>query len=52
MVSYSIQSSLSFVGVKFSAIFDFSNNGGKYGQRRYTLNVGCKPRKGEMLSSK
>jgi hypothetical protein len=33
-------------------ISEVSNNGGKYGRRRSTLNTGCKPRKGGVLSSK
>jgi hypothetical protein len=43
---------LSFVGANCCAIFEVSNNGGKYGRRRSTLNIGCKPRKGGVLSSK
>jgi hypothetical protein len=48
----SIQSGLSSVGVIFSMISKLSNNGGKYGQRMSTLNIGCIPRKGGVLSSK
>jgi hypothetical protein len=33
-------------------ISDVSNNGGKYGRRRSTLNTGCRTRKGGILSSK
>jgi hypothetical protein len=47
-----MQSGLSSVGANCSAIYEVSNNGGKYGQRRSTLNIGCNPRKGGMLSSK
>jgi hypothetical protein len=38
-------------GINCSVISDVSNNGGKYGQRS-TLNTGCEPRKGGVLSSK
>jgi hypothetical protein len=41
-----------YVGVSCSAISKVSNNGGKYGRRRSTLNTGCRPRKGGVLSSK
>jgi hypothetical protein len=47
-----MQPGLSYVGVNCSAIYEVSNNGGKYGRRRSTLNTGCKPRKGGVLSSK
>jgi hypothetical protein len=40
------------IGVNCSAISEVSNNGGKYGRRRATMNTGCRPRKGGMLSSK
>ena len=39
MVACSMQSGLSSVSVKLSSTFDVSNNGGKYGQRRSTLNT-------------
>ncbi len=52
VVACSIRSELSFVGVSCSAMSDVSNNGGKYGRRRSTLNTGCKLRNGGMLSSK
>jgi hypothetical protein len=45
-------SGLSYVGVKCFAISEVSNNGGKYGRRRPTLNIGCNPRKGGVFSSK
>jgi hypothetical protein len=47
-----MQSRLRSVGVSCSVISEVSNNGGKYGRRRSTLNNGCKPRKGGVLSSK
>jgi hypothetical protein len=47
-----MQLGLIYVGVNCSATSEVSNNGGKYGRRRSTLNIGCKPRKGGMLSSK
>jgi hypothetical protein len=47
-----MQLGLSYVGVSCSVISEVSNNGGKYGRRRSTLNIGCKPRKGGVLSSK
>jgi hypothetical protein len=47
-----MQSSLSSVGFSCSVISEVSNNGGKYGQRRSTLNIGCRPRKGGVFSSK
>jgi hypothetical protein len=47
-----MQSWLSSIGVNYSAISEVSNNGGKYGQRRVTLKVGCRPRKGGMFRSK
>jgi hypothetical protein len=50
--NFSIQSGLSFVGVSCSTISKVSNNGGKYGQKRSTLNIECRPRKGGVLSSK
>lgn len=37
-MAYCMQSWLSFVGVSCSAMSDVSNNGGKYGSRRSTLN--------------
>jgi hypothetical protein len=40
------------MGFIFFVISEVSNNGGKYGQRRSTLNIGCRPRKGGVLSSK
>jgi hypothetical protein len=45
-------SGLSFVGVICSVISEVSNNGGKCGRRRPTLNTGCRERKGGVLSSK
>jgi hypothetical protein len=47
-----MQSGLRFVGVSCLKILKVSNNGGKYGRRRSTLNTGCRPRKGGVLSSK
>jgi hypothetical protein len=47
-----MQLGLRYVGVNNSAISQVSNNGGKHGRRRATLNTGCTPRKGGMLSSK
>jgi hypothetical protein len=47
-----MQSGLSYVGVNCFAISEVSNNGGKYGRRRSTLNIGCRQRKGGVLSSK
>jgi hypothetical protein len=47
-----LESGLSSAGVNYSAISEVSNNGGKYGHRRSTLNIGCNPRKGGVLSSK
>jgi hypothetical protein len=41
-----MQSGLSSISVNYFAIYEMSNNGGKCGQRRSTLNIGCKPRKG------
>ena len=52
VVVCSMQFRLSSVGVSCSAILYVSNNGGKYGWRCSTLNTGCKPRNGKMLSSK
>jgi hypothetical protein len=47
-----MQSGLRFGGVNYYSISEVSNSGGNYGQRRSTLNIGCKPRKGGVLSSK
>jgi hypothetical protein len=52
MVSYSMQSGLIYVGVKFYAISDVSNNGGDYGQMMSILNTGFRSRKGGILRSK
>ena len=46
----SMQSGFNSVGVSCSAMLDVSSNGGKYGRMRYTLNTGCRPRNGGMLS--
>jgi hypothetical protein len=48
----SMQSGFNSVGVSCSTMSDVSSNGGKYGRRQSTLNTGCKPRNGGMLSSK
>jgi hypothetical protein len=40
------------MGVSCSAISEVSNNDGKYGLRGSTLNTGCRPRNGGLLSSK
>jgi hypothetical protein len=51
VVACSMQSGFNSVGVSCSAMSDVSSNGGKYGRRRSTLNTGCRPRNGGMLSS-
>jgi hypothetical protein len=43
---------LNYVGGKFAYISEVSNKGGKYGQRSFTLNTGCKRRNGGILDSK
>ena len=50
-VACSIESEFNSIGVTSSAMFDVSTNDGKYGQRWSTLNIGCRPRNGGMLSS-
>ena len=52
MVFCSMQFGFSLVGVSFFSTSYVSNNGGKYGKRRSTLNIGCRPRKGRVLNSK
>jgi hypothetical protein len=52
MVACSMHPGLSSVGVNCYAISDVSNNGGKYGRKRSTLNIGCKPKKGGIIISK
>ena len=47
-----MQYGFSFVGVICYVMLDVSNNGGKYGRRRSTLNTGCGLGKGGMLKSK
>jgi len=39
------------MGVSCFAMLDVFSNGGKYGRRWSTLNIGCRPRNGGMLSS-
>jgi len=51
VVACSIQSGFKSVGVSCSAMSDVSSNGGKYGRRQSTLNTGCRPRNGGMMSS-
>lgn len=52
VVACSMQSSFNSVSVSCSAMSDVSSNGGKYGQRQSTLNIGCKPRNSGILSLK
>jgi hypothetical protein len=47
-----MQSWLRSIGVNVSAIYEVPNNGGKYGWRRSTLNIRCKPRKGGSVELK
>jgi hypothetical protein len=47
-----MESGLISLGVSCSTISEVSNNGGKYDRMISTLNTGCKPRKGGMLSLK
>jgi len=48
----SMQFGFSSLSVSFSAMLGGSKNGGKYGQRRSTLNNGCITRNDGMLSLK
>jgi hypothetical protein len=43
---------IDFTRANFSATFEASNKGGKYGQINSTLNIGCKQRKGGIPNSK
>jgi hypothetical protein len=52
MIIGCMHSDLRSIGFICSSISEVSNNGGKYGRRISTLNIGCKPRKGGMLRSK
>ena len=51
VVACSMQSGFNYVAVSCSAMSNVFSNGGKYGWRQSTLNTGCRPRKGGMLSS-
>ena len=52
MAACSMQLGLISIGVNYSATFDVSSSGGKYGQMRSTLNTRCRPMKGGILNSK
>ena len=47
-----MQSGFNFVGVTCSAMSEVSSRGGKQGRRRSTLNTGCRPRNGGIMSLK
>ena len=52
VVACSMQSGFNSVGVSCSSMPDVSSRGGKYGRRRSTLNTGCRPRNGGIMSLK